>query len=308
VRILLTGQTDMQAAINVINEGQIFRFLTKPCPPNAMLAAVDAAAEQYRLLTSERVLLEQTLHGSIKMLTDVLALTSPVFFGRANRLKTRVAEIAKSLGLAPAWTVELAAMLSQLGVITLPHDVADKIHLGRPLTDAEQKMVDRLPVVTEQLLANIPRLETVREILALHHRPASDDAPASEDPAKRNVVLGSSILRTVLDFDVLEAQGNTASRALDTLRGRGRRYSPVVLDALATLSAAESRREQVRELPLTGLRVGMLFADDVKFSTGALLAARGYEITASFLERARNFRAGSVPEPIRVIVRPEPSP
>ena len=33
VRILLTGQTDIQDAIVAVNEGHIFRFLTKPCPP-----------------------------------------------------------------------------------------------------------------------------------------------------------------------------------------------------------------------------------------------------------------------------------
>ncbi|MBI6546352.1 MAG: response regulator, partial [Cyanobacteria bacterium NC_groundwater_1444_Ag_S-0.65um_54_12] len=67
-RILLTGHADLEVAINAVNEGQIFRFLTKPCPPPVLLAAVNAAAEQYRLITAERVLLGQTLGGSIKAL------------------------------------------------------------------------------------------------------------------------------------------------------------------------------------------------------------------------------------------------
>jgi response regulator RpfG family c-di-GMP phosphodiesterase len=305
VRMLLTGQTEMTAAIDAVNEGQIFRFLTKPCPPASLLAAVDAAAEQHRLLTLERVLLEQTLHGSIKMLTDVLALTNPVSFGRANRLKSRVSELAPKLGLKETWQVELAAMLSQLGTITLPHDVAEKVHRGLALSEPEQKMVDRLPEVTEQLLANIPRLEGVRAILTRYMKPLRAGEALSEDPAKRAVELSSRLLRVALDFDVLEAQGNSPAHALDALRGRGDRYDPQILDALAPYCADRSAREQLRELPLSALKVGMLFAEDVKFSTGALLAARGYEVTASFLERARNFRSGSVKEPIRVIVRPE---
>jgi CheY-like chemotaxis protein len=308
VRMLLTGQTEMTAAIEAVNEGQIFRFLTKPCPPAALLAAVDAAAEQHRLLTLERVLLEQTLHGSIKILTDVLALTNPVSFGRANRLKTRVSELAPKLGLNETWQLELAAMLSQLGTITLPHDVAEKVHRGLELSEAEQKMVDRMPDVTEQLLANIPRLEGVRGILTRYMKPLRAAEVLSDDPQKRTLELSSRLLRVALDFDVLEAQGNSPAHALDALRGRGDRYDSQILDALAPYCADRSAREQLRELPLSALKVGMVFAEDVKFSTGALLAARGYEVTASFLERARNFRSGSVKEPIRVIVRPEAQP
>lgn len=305
VRMLLTGQTDMQAAISAVNDGQIFRFLTKPCPPASLLAAVDAAAEQHRLLTLEKVLLEQTLHGSIKILTDVLSLTNPVSFGRANRLKARVSEIAPSVGLTDTWQLEVAAMLSQLGVITLPHDVAEKVHRGQPLAEAEQKMVDRMPEMTEQLLANVPRLEGVRAILARYLKQHRAGEPLSDDPAKRTIELSSRILRVALDFDVLETQGSAPMRALDTLRGRTDRYDAQILEALAPFCAKAATSQQLRELPVAALRVGMVFAEDVKFSTGALLAARGYEVTSSFLERARNFRAGSVKEPIRVIVPPE---
>ena len=44
VRILLTGHTDIDAAVKVVNHGQIFRFLTKPCPP-CLLYTSDAADE-----------------------------------------------------------------------------------------------------------------------------------------------------------------------------------------------------------------------------------------------------------------------
>ena len=32
IRILLTGHADLEAAISVVNEGKIFRYLTKTCP------------------------------------------------------------------------------------------------------------------------------------------------------------------------------------------------------------------------------------------------------------------------------------
>jgi response regulator RpfG family c-di-GMP phosphodiesterase len=114
VRMLLTGQADVDAAAAAINEGQIFRFLTKPCPPPMLLAAFASAVEQHELITAERVLLEQTLHGSIKTLTDVLALVSPTSFGRATRIKQLVSDLAERLAIRERWQVEVAAMYRSL--------------------------------------------------------------------------------------------------------------------------------------------------------------------------------------------------
>ena len=56
-RILLTGNADLTAAVSAVNEGNIFRFLTKPCPPDVLISAVTMAVDQQRLLTAERELL-----------------------------------------------------------------------------------------------------------------------------------------------------------------------------------------------------------------------------------------------------------
>jgi ActR/RegA family two-component response regulator len=51
VRMLLTGYTDLNAAIEAINQGNIFRFLTKPCETEVLTNALNAGMEQYRLIT-----------------------------------------------------------------------------------------------------------------------------------------------------------------------------------------------------------------------------------------------------------------
>lgn len=307
-RMLLTGQADLDSAIAVVNEGQIFRFLTKPCPPAALLAAMGGAVEQNRLITAERVLLEQTLHGTIRTLMDVLGMTSPVAFGRAMRKKKTAAELAEKLALHPRWQLEVAAMLSQLAMITLPQDVVEKIYDGRPLSDNDQKMVARIPVVTEQLLKSIPRLETVRAMLAASLRPRrpADVRPALGGEEEALVERGAEILRVATDFNILEAQGTPAPIAVDTMRGRGGRYDPDVIEALSLLKCGPGPKLEIREVGLASLAEGMVFAEDVHTHNGALLVASGYEITAGFLERLRNVRAGSLKEPLKVIVRIEP--
>ena len=77
VRMLLTGYADSAAAAQAVNDGQIFRYLTKPCEPAELKRACAGALAKHRSEVAERELLEQTLHGSIKALSEVLSLASP---------------------------------------------------------------------------------------------------------------------------------------------------------------------------------------------------------------------------------------
>jgi serine phosphatase RsbU (regulator of sigma subunit) len=54
VRIMLTGSADLGAAIQAVNQGNIFRFLTKPCSPDNLLEAVQAGLNEYRRTHNER--------------------------------------------------------------------------------------------------------------------------------------------------------------------------------------------------------------------------------------------------------------
>jgi len=300
-RVLLTGQSDLESAIAAVNEGQIFRFLVKPCPPPVLLVAVEEAAKQHRLVTAERVLLEQTLHGSIKAMMEVLALTNPISFGSANRIKQLVTEIGIRLKMDNLWQVEMAALLRQLGFISLPPETVEKYYYGQLLSHDEEQMIAKVPGVTEQLLANIPRLETMREILTACEKP-SRYAGSSSDSLKYSIFQAGQLLRLAVDFDALVSRGVAEDLALATLRSREGTYTADLLQALFDLRGACDAIDEIRELPLADLRLGMILAEDMKSPNGLLLAAKGYQITNSFLERARNFAPGTVKEPLRVSV------
>ena len=93
VRIMLTGNADLEGAIKVVNEGNIFRFLTKPCAHEILGKAVADGLTQFRLITAEKELLNKTLSGSIKLLTDILTMMEPRSFGRMQAVRLSLIHI-----------------------------------------------------------------------------------------------------------------------------------------------------------------------------------------------------------------------
>ncbi|MCC6158887.1 MAG: response regulator [Deltaproteobacteria bacterium] len=296
VRLLLTGYADLNSAVAAVNEGQIFRFLTKPCPPDQLLSVFQAAAEQYRLITAERVLLEETLRGSIRILVDVLSLASPLAFGRANRVRRHANELAEALKAPNRWQIEVSAMLSQLGSIAVPEYIIRKHDDGEDLTDDERAMMRRIPAVAEGLVANIPRLEPIRDILSQYVKLSTAGAADAAKPG-----LGAAILSVAIDYDVLESRGFSTARALAALCARPRQYDPTVLETFMRLKSRSADRPK-KAVSLWDLPVGAVFAEDVRTRQGLLVVSRGFQVTASFLERVRNY---DLQEPLYVHDAPD---
>src|SRR5207237_2159931 len=93
VRIMLTGNADQNTAIDAVNEGNIFRFLNKPCQPDVFEKTLRAGVEQYRLVTAEKELLEQTLNNSLQVMVDILGITNETAFARSSRVKKLAGEV-----------------------------------------------------------------------------------------------------------------------------------------------------------------------------------------------------------------------
>jgi hypothetical protein len=189
-------------------------------------------------------------------------------------------------------------MLSQVGCVTLPAATAEKLYHGRALAPEERTMVARLPALAAELVASIPRLEPVRHILAEQNE-GFDRSMSADHP------WGARLLKLVLDWDALEAQGLPRETALQKLHDRDAAYDPDLLRVLRDVVTAAPETVHARELSLRDVQPGMIFASDVTTRAGVLLIARGQEVTESLVERIRNFSGAlGVREPVRVVVGP----
>lgn len=297
-RILLTGEPGRDAAVQAVNEGQIFRFLTKPCPPEVLKSAIDAAVIQHRLVIAERLLMQETLVGCIQALVDVLAITNPVAFGRASRLKRMVMSFAEALGHKDFWQLEAATMLSQIGYLSLPVELVEKLYYGERLTPEEVLLAGGVPEVAGKLLGHIPRLEPVLQILNAIN---ADDAQLKK-LGDGTIGLGARILCIALEYDSLCAQGHNVNLAMQAVRGKSARFGEVLVEQFSALVGGVTGRTEVQEMPLRLVRPGMTIMDDLRTHLGTLLVPRGFEVSETFLARLHNFGSGILAEKVRVLV------
>jgi DNA-binding NarL/FixJ family response regulator len=283
-RVLLTGDADIHGAVAAINQGHVFRFLLKPCPPQDLDATVRAAAEQHRLVRSERELLEATLKGSVDALMDTLGMAQPALFSRAGRLRRLAENLCEKLEVPDAWQVEVAAQMGEIGAITLPPSVIPALEGGTPATEAEATMIARLPGLADSLLARIPRLEAVREIV--RHQLPTDRNPIT--PLAATAPEGARLLQAVREYDALVWRGMPADLAVAALSAR-KIHEREVLVALAEVGGMRLPSEAVRELDVEELAVGHELADDLCSAKGLMLVGRGQVITERLLIRVRNY-------------------
>jgi CheY-like chemotaxis protein len=286
VRVMLTGNAETETAIEAINEGSIFRFLIKPCAKETMAKAITAALMQYRLITAEKQLLEQTLSGCLQVLSEVLSLVNPAAFGRAERARRYIHHVVTAMKLGNPWQYEVAAILSQLGCVTLAPETIEAVYRGDSLSAAEQAQYDAHPRVAFELLSKIPRLEPIAWMIQ-HQKCAISPG---EETQGGEMKTGAEILRLILEYEQLIHRGMSRTESAHQLSMRNRNFSPKFFEVLVTLDP-NAEESEIRECRIEELSPGMILQEEVRSTTGGLLVSRGQEITPTVIFKLRNFHS-----------------
>ncbi len=306
VRIMLTGNADQKLTMEAINKGHVFRFLTKPCAPSMLSWALEAGVKQYRLVTAERELLEKTLSGSIKVLMEILSMAEPQIFSRTQKLRDNTRRLAQHLKLSQTWDLELAALLSQIGYMAIPAGLHKKSDAGAALSSTENQMLARVPEMGSNLLAHIPRLEAVAQIVLFQRKNFDGTGFPDEPKAGEAIPYGARLLRILEDMIALEARDMPMRRIFDQLRTRPGQYDPKLLDAACECFTRQNEGLQpgqkiTRAVRVKELEYGQKLLTDVVTREGLLIITAGNEISPMLLMRLRNFaELSGIKEPIYV--------
>jgi response regulator RpfG family c-di-GMP phosphodiesterase len=288
IRMILTGYTDISAAMDAVNEGNIFRFLAKPCEKDVLSKAIASCLVQHRLLTAEKELLENTLMGSIKVLTDVLCAVSPEAFGKSIRITRCVRHLLAKFHPPSSWCFEAAAMLSQLGCIVLDPELIQAAYVDTHLSAEDRTRFEAHPNVARDLLANIRRLEPVAWMISQQLiRGAPQNPPNIPGLSAEDLVLGAKMIKVAVAFDNLRMRGATDAEAVERLRYRAE-FDRQLVDALSDIKSAEFQME-LRRIPISTLTIGMVLQQNIRNHAGVLVVAKGQEVTRPLLVKLEHF-------------------
>lgn len=293
VRIMLTGNADQQTAIDAVNRGQIFRFLNKPCPPDVLIPTIETALKQHEMQQMERNLLEGTLTGSVKVLSEVLGMVLPSGLSHGQRLRAAMRTFAHAVGATPQWELEIAALLSPLGLSSVPAEILRKVEARLELTIEEQAIVQRVPAVGHDLLAGIPRLEGAARIILFQNKNYDGTGFPAEICAEEDIPIGARMLKILLDRVALEAVPGGHARAHDTMKRREGAYDPKLLETSFLCLPNRIRSEVSKDNPILRLKVdellpGQIIATDIRSTGGMLVVSAGHQLTSAMINRLGN--------------------
>lgn len=249
VRILLTGQADLEAAINAVNEGCVFRFLQKPCPQELLKKTLDAGLAQYRLHRAEQDVLQETLLGTVGALTELLANLEPAAFGRAARIRWCVRKLCLEMKVPDQWQLEAAALLSQIGCIPVSGNALNPCDAEEPSANPDLPSASSQARMARRILERVPRLHTVAQIIDRQYDGFENTANCA--PEEYVVRFGAQMLRIGIDFDEAISRGRSFPEAIRELQKNASSYNPEILRALGkVVSEADQAPNPIADVGL----------------------------------------------------------
>ena len=282
--ILLTGHTDFDSAMAAVNDGNVFRMLSKPCPPERLIKVLNDGLEQHDLVRSKRILLDQTLRGAVDALAESLSTAKPLFFGRVQRVRKLANKLAKFLEVVNSWRVDVASVFSQIAYIGLPENITEDVYYKRKVSSQVRQLLTTFPEDTQKILDKIPGFEDVGEILK-----RIEVQPRFEEQDPKGIRMCASVLRAALDFDYYEEQGHDKHLILGTLKNRQDDYDPSVIEALDKMISLSDSNSRLEDVTVKQLSLGMRLVEELRMKDGFLVATAGSYIDRQLFKVIRNY-------------------
>lgn len=301
-RVMLTGFADLDNAIKAVNDGNVFRFLTKPCSEEKLRDNLREAVRQYELVTAKKILLEKTLKGSIELVTEITQLVHPESGANSNVVKRQATFLAKKKQVKDMWRYEIAAMLCQLGSVILPETIIAKRMNGEDLTPEEVQLYEMHPMVAQGLISKLPRLEKVGEMVEYQMKGFDGSGIPRDGVEGEDIPLGGRILKIVLDYNIFLSREGSTQAAFKMLEDNYDQYDPELMYYFEGMLGVEARYV-VKEVSMHDLEPGMIFYQDVVSDQGALLFRKSLEIDKSKIDRLAMYaKKIKIKEPFKVLV------
>jgi putative nucleotidyltransferase with HDIG domain len=246
IKILLTGYTDVQALVDAINAGSVYKYIAKPWDADELKLTVRRALEAFELKESnDRLLgelkvaiaeLESVSVGTIRALADALDAKCDYTAGHSLRVSRIAVLIGRQMGLTDEELrdVELGGILHDIGKIGVPESI-----LWKPdkLSAEEKEIMCKHPVKSAEIIGDLRGLVRAREYVKHHHEYYNgegypDGLSGADIPVGARIILVSDAYDAMTtDRPYRKSIGH--EKAMTEIRKMcGTQFDPEVVDAL----------------------------------------------------------------------------
>ena len=111
VRICLSGESSSSQTLKAINEGEVFRFLAKPCDKETLIKTINEAKDIHKAQKTGNSELDATAKGIIYILLDILNHVTPEVIQFSFKVAKECKTISSKLKLDNQWELEVTSLL-----------------------------------------------------------------------------------------------------------------------------------------------------------------------------------------------------
>ncbi len=326
LRMLLVTAAEVEAAVRLVNSGELYRFLAKPWNEEELKITIKKGLE-HRALERERERLSEqikSLDGGLKqkvqqrtiqlekavarlkqmsedrkrnfqdtlvLLTQIMACSNRFLGGHSKRVAELSRMTAEKLvdNQDEVEMVYFGALLHDIGLVGAPDTLFSKD--AEQFTARENKAFRKHPLIGEVIIGNVHNLKRLSKIIRSHHEDFSgrgfpDGLHAGDIP------LSSRVIRIASDYDHLcFRKGRSAGEACSLLkRGSADLYDPRILNVFCNLTGSVMQKQTSVKLVSAGsLEPGMVLDEDLFLKNGLLLLPHGSIIDSQTIKKISAF-------------------
>ncbi len=249
--------------------------------------------------------LEESVNGTLSAFFEILSIIDPYSASLGQRLRYATDLFCKAAHLPLTWDLETAALLSEVGILTIPIRGIMKAHSGQELPPFEKEMLAHVHERGADLLGQIPNFGAVAEMIRFQGKNFDGSGLPDQSVAGERIPQGARILKILNDLFKLKESGRTQDEAISEMLDRAGRYDPELLKiagdcfaiSLPSKIAAASIPTSVEKL-----RPGQLLVSNIETADGVLVLRDGQVISPQLIHKLRNFAFTSgIREPFYVI-------
>jgi CheY-like chemotaxis protein len=309
VRIMLTGNTDQDTAIKAVNDGEIFRFLTKPCGSQQLTDVLNEACNIYDSKRIEKEVLNTTVKGVVRVLCEIMELSEPELWKRGVQSMRLVKAIGAHFPKVDLWELEMAAVLSRIGCMVLPIETRIRYAAYGALNHREKVGVNRIPWHGYDLLRKIPRLHGIAKIVLCQGLGPDDIGIRERKVGIESLPFSARILKVcfeyfdykqagLADFEVVEKICTDSSNDPEVIKV----FRTTIENMHTITDELRDYKGEIFELKVEEVTADYICFDNVVTKDGKLVYDARTVLTDLRIERLKSYHGiYGIKEPLRLI-------